>query len=177
MAPDAADDAAPRLPAILATLRRFAREAGAARVALVLDQGAALPAAVVDCPADGPVEIAEGGEVRVLGQPDALAGEPLGRVHVHALPPFEVDSGTGELRGILGGLDSYGRAVRELATLFPGRSAVTVEWETTDPAAPLSLAARGGDEPMALALGEAQFDLPEGFPAPGRGEAPGDAAA
>jgi len=76
---------------------------------------------------------------------------------------------------MLGGLDSYGRAVRELASLFPGRSAVSVEWETSDPAAPLSLAARG-DEPMLLALGEAQFDLPESFPAPGRDEPPLSAA-
>ncbi len=162
------DESAPRLPSIVATLRSFARRAGARRVVLALDQGAALPTAVVDCPPDGPLEIAEGEEVRVIERPDALAGEPLGEPHVHALPPFEIDAETGELRGMIGGLDSYGRAVRELAMLFPGHSAVTVEWESTDPAAPLALAARG-EEPMVLALGEAQFELPEGFPAPGGG--------
>lgn len=166
-----ADEEAPRLPAIVATLREFGRAAGARKVVLVLDQGAQLPAAVLDCPPDGPLEVAEGDEVRVIERPDALAGEPLGHPHVHALPPFEVDVETGELRGMLGGLDSYGRAVRELASLFPGRSAVTVEWDTSDPAAPLSLAARGG-EPMLLALGDARFELPDGFPAPGRGEEP-----
>lgn len=171
MGEGAAEEGAPRLPAIVATLRAFGRAAGARTVVLVLDQGEQLPAAVLDCPPDGPLELAEGDEARVIECPDALAGEPLGRPHVHALPPFEVDVETGELRGMLGGLDSYGRAVRELASLFPGRSAVTVEWETSDPDAPLSLAARGG-EPMLLALGEARFELPEGFPAPGRGDPP-----
>lgn len=171
MPPGREDDDAPRLPAIVATLRGFAGRSGARRVVLALDQGGSLPTAVVDCPADGPLEIAEGDEVRLIERPDALAGEPLGEPHVHALPPFEVDAQTGELRGVLGGLDSYGRAVRELALLFPGRSAVTVEWGTTDPGISLSLAARGS-EPMALALGEAQFELPEGFPAPGRGGPP-----
>lgn len=74
------------------------------------------------------------------------------------LPPFEVDPATGQVAGVLGGLEMLGRALRELAALLPGRSVVAAEYETTDPACVLGLAARSG-EPVVVLLGEHEFEL------------------
>jgi len=157
------DRGAARLPAVLATLRSFAARAGATRVTLLYDQGGDLPPALVDCPNTGPVVVGEGEEQRAIADPDALGGRALGEPHVHALPPFDVDAAEGRITAPLGALESHGRAVRDLGALFGGRSAVSVEWPTTDPEAPLTLASRAG-EPMVAALGDAQFDLPDGWP-------------
>lgn len=151
------------LGTVVATLRAFVERAGAESAVLVLDQGDDLAPAVVDCPAQGAVEISEGAEGIVLERPDALAGEPLAVPDVRSFSPFDVDVESGQVSGPLGALDHLGRAVRDLAALFPGRSAVTVTFASSDPAAPLSLAARRG-EPMVLALGEEQFDPPAGWP-------------
>lgn len=154
---------APSLATVLATLRAFVTQAGAEQAVLVLDQGEDVLPAVVLCPAQGEAEISEGEESVLVRDPEAASGTPLPLPEVRAFPPLSVDASRGQLTGPLGAFEHLGRAVRDLAGAFPGRSVLTVAWESTDPAAPVLLAARRGEE-MVLALGEEQFELPAGWP-------------
>ncbi len=157
------EEAREQIARIAVTLRRFVREAGALGATLLLDQGVDLPVLVVECPAVGPVLLAEGEKVVQLDA-DRLAAEPLLTPEVKALPPFEVDVVRAEITSPLGGVEHHARAVRELAGAFPGRSVLSVAFATTDPETPLTIAARTGD-PLVLALGEdEQFEMPAGWP-------------
>jgi hypothetical protein len=112
---------------------------------------------VVDCDATGAVEVEEGGEVRVL--PAASGAPPLVVPHVHALPAMDVDPASGQVTGTIGGLQHLAGAVGELAAALGGRSVATVQFETTDPDAPLAVSARPGEPPV-FALGDETFALP-----------------
>jgi len=159
-----AEQAREQLAQVAVTLRRFVHAAGALEATLLLDQGAELPVLVVECPAVGPVLLAEGEDVVQLDA-DRLAAEPLLEPAVKALPPFEVDAVRAEITSPLGGVEHHARAVRELAGAFPGRSVLSVAFATTDVETPLTIAARTGD-PLVLALGEGeQFEMPPGWPA------------
>ncbi|MBS1870749.1 MAG: hypothetical protein JSS99_13925 [Actinobacteria bacterium] len=157
MAPPA-EEARELIAQLAVTLRRFVHAAGALEATLLLDQGAELPALVVECPAVGPVLLAEGEEVVQLDA-DRLAAEPLPLPEVKALPPFEVDAERAQITSLIGGVEHHARAVRALAELFPGRSVLSVQFPTTDVETPLTIAARAG-EPVVLALGEETFELP-----------------
>lgn len=162
MAP--AEEAREQIAQIVVTLRAFVHAAGALAATLLLDQGGEVPPLAVECPAVGPVVLAEGEEVVQLDA-DRLAAEPLPLPEVRELPPFEVDAVRAEITSPLGGVEHHARAVRELAGAFRGRSVLAVQFATTDPEVPLTLAARAGD-PMVLALGEnEQFEMPPGWPA------------
>ncbi len=120
---------------------------------------------MVECPAVGPVLLAEGEEVVQLDA-DRLVAEPLSLPDVKALPPFEVDAVRAEITAPLGGVEHQARAVRAVAELFPGRSVLSVTFATTDVDAPLRIAARPGD-PMVLGLGaEEQFEMAQDWPGP-----------
>jgi hypothetical protein len=56
-------------------------------------------------------------------------------------------------------------ALLQLTGSFPGRSVVSATFLTDDPERPLQLTARAGD-PLVASLGEQQFELPAGWPAP-----------
>jgi len=155
---EAVEQARERIARIAATLRAFVHEAGALEVTLLLDQGAEMPPLVVECPAVGPLLLAEGEQVVQLDA-DRLAAEPLPLPAVRALPPFEVDAVREQITAPLGGVEHQARAVRELAEAFPGRSVLSVRFATTDIETPLTIAARTGD-PVVLALGEETFELP-----------------
>jgi hypothetical protein len=160
---DAVEQARERIAQIAATLRAFVHASGALGATLLLDQGAALPLLAVECPAVGPVLLAEGEDVVQLDA-DRLAAAPLPLPAVKALPPFEVDAVRAEITSPLGGVEHQARAVRELAEAFPGRSVLSVEFATTDVVTPLTIAARAGD-PLVLALGEdEQFEMPAEWP-------------
>ena len=157
------EEAREQIAQIVVTLRAFVHEAGALEATLLLDQGAEVPPLVVECPAVGPVLLAEGEQIVQLDA-DRLAAEPLVLPEVRALPPFEVDAVRAEVTSPLGGVEHHARAVRELAQAFPGRSVLAVQFATTDLDTPLTLAARPGD-PLVLALGEdEQFEMPAGWP-------------
>ncbi len=156
------DDAREAIAQISVTLRAFVVAAGALEATLLLDQGAEVPPLVVECPAAGPVTLAEGEEIVQLDA-DRLAADPLPLPDVRSLPPFEVNAVRAEVTAPLGGVEHHARAVRELADAFPGRSALVVTFATTDAETPLRLAARR-DEPMVLALGEEQFEMGAGWP-------------
>ncbi|HST43475.1 MAG TPA: hypothetical protein VLK58_28370 [Conexibacter sp.] len=157
------------------TLRAFAQAAGAEAAILLLDRGDGGQPFVVEAPADGPVVLAEGEHVVEL-DPARLAADPLPLPPVRAYGPFEVgglrralagfaapDAVNGELAPPDEGLTQLARAVCQLVAVFPGRSVLTATFPTTDPDLPLHLAARAGD-PLVLALGERQFELPPGWP-------------
>lgn len=158
-----AEEARERIAQLAVTLRRFVHAAGALEATLLLDQGEAAPL-VVECPAAGPVLLAEA-EAVVQLDADRLAAEPLPLPEAKPLGPFEVDAVRAEITAPLGGVEHQARAVRDLAGLFPGRSVLSVAFATSEPETPLTIAARAG-EPLVLGLGgEEQFEMPAGWPA------------
>jgi hypothetical protein len=157
------EEARERIAQIAVTLRRFVHASGALEATLLLDQGAESPVLVAECPAVGPVLLAEGEEVVQLDV-DRLVAEPLPLPEVKALPPFEIDAVRAEITSPLGGVEHHARGVRTVAELFPGRSVLSVTFATTDVDTPLMIAARAGD-PLVLALGEEdQFEMPPQWP-------------
>lgn len=157
-----AEEARDRIAQIAVTLRTFVHASGALEATLLLDQGAEAPPLAVECPAVGPVLMAEGEEVVQLDA-DRLAAQPLPLPEVRELPPFEVDAVRAEITGPLGGVEHQARAVRETVELFPGRSVLSVTFATTDAETPLTIAARSGD-PLVLALAEEQFEMAPNWP-------------
>jgi hypothetical protein len=141
---------APPLDAVAATLREFVARAGALRAVALLDRGAGAAPIVIDCDGAGLVEVEEGGEVRDMTAASHAA--PLALVHVHALPAMDVDPASGDVTGTIGGLQHLAGAVGEL-------SVATVQFQTSDPDAPLAVSARPGEPPV-FALGDETFALP-----------------
>ena len=141
---------------VAATLDAFLSAAGAERAAAVLDRE---PAALVQCGGEGAASVTERDEERAL----VPAGDPLPLPHVHAFAPFDVDAARAEVAGPPGAVAHLAGAVRELSRRLGGRSVLTVEWTTSDPDAPLTLAARG-DDPVVVALGDETFEMPPGWP-------------
>lgn len=148
---------APPLDAVGVTLREFVARAGALRAVALLDRGEGAAPVVVDCDAAGAVEIEESGEVRELAAVSGAAA--LALVHVHALPAMEVDPASGQVTGTIGGLQHLAGAVGELAAALGGRSVATVQFQTSNPDAPLAVSARPGESPV-FALGNETFALP-----------------
>lgn len=183
-----------RIATIAVTLRAFARASGAEAAMLLLDRGESGQPFVVECPADGPVVLAEG-EQAVELDPDRLAADPL---ELPALPaPPATCFGPESLRPALAASASaspsastaasppqaagdapparvdaaalahaaaLASAMRALVALFPGRSVLTATFPTADEETPFHLAVRSGD-PIVAALGRQQYELPAGWPA------------
>ncbi|MBI5104820.1 MAG: hypothetical protein HZB46_07525 [Solirubrobacterales bacterium] len=153
------------LDPVIVTLRDVLHRSGALRVAAVVDLGAAGAsdpdaAAVVDVGRLLPVEVQVGDRKVHLPHALELDARPLGHVDVRQLPPFEVDPSSGEVVGTIGGLQHLGEAARELVALLGGRSVALLQVPTTTPDLPLTLTARIG-EPVLVAIGEEEFELPE----------------
>lgn len=139
----------------VALARELLHGCGALRVSVALD---AQPPAIVACTRFGPIVVHEDGGTRELPH-DAASDVALPALpFMHQVPPFEVDAQSGAVAGVLGGLEMLGRAVRDVAALLPGTSVVAADFETTDPAAPLGLAARPG-EPVVVLAGELELEL------------------
>jgi hypothetical protein len=145
------------LDPVVVLLREFLHRAGAVRALAIVD----LPGdpALVDCVQLQPIEVTVGDRSVVLPHTVELDAPALPVPHVTQLPPFEVKAQEGEVASPLGGLEHYARAVSALATAVPGaRSIAMATWSTSDPEAPLSITARGG-EPFIVSLGEEQWEL------------------
>lgn len=140
----------------VALARELLHRSGALRVSIALD---ATPPAVVECERFGPIIVHDqSGELELPHAAGADESAPADLPLIRRLPPFEVDAGSGEIAGVLGGLEMLGRAVRGLAALLAGRSVVAAEYETTDPDTVLGLAGRAGEAVVVL-LGEHEFEL------------------
>ncbi|MGI8580332.1 MAG: hypothetical protein ACR2K9_07285 [Solirubrobacteraceae bacterium] len=148
----------PETGAYVATLRALLEGAGALRAVALVDRGEAAPL-VVDVSADGVVELVDGERTIALAEDAYSDDAPIpGLPPLREHPPMEIDADEGTVSGPLGALDHMARGIRDAAALFPGRTVLTVGFETSDPGTPMFLAAREG-EPMVVALGERQFEL------------------
>jgi hypothetical protein len=160
----------PDLAQAVATLRTLLERTNALRAVLMLDRGEGLEPVVVDCLADGEAEVARGEDAVAWEGPDDAPPLPLPD-HIHPFPPLEVDLAGEEpsVQAPMGMLDHVARAVKESGALFPERSVLMVGFESTEPEAPVYLAARQG-EPLVLSVGEAEYEMPPEWPGePGLG--------
>lgn len=164
---DVVSTVGPALDEVIALLREFLHRTGAVRAVALVDRPGEAPA-VVDCGRLMPIEVDLGERLVHLPHAvelDATAPELPG--HLRQLPPFEADPDSGEVTSIVGGLQHAVAAVRALAELLGGRNVALAQWPTTPTDAQLSISARAdGSEPPLLALGEEEFELPEGFEEP-----------
>jgi hypothetical protein len=142
--------------AVAATLAGFLAGSGARSATAVLDTGAG--PVLVECDATDGAWVTEGEEPR-----PAMPAAPLPLPHMHAFELIEVDADRAEITAPMGAVAHLAGATAELARTLGGRSVLTAEFATTDPVAPLTIAARPG-EPIVLAIGEEQFAMPERWP-------------
>ncbi len=157
------------------TLREFLHRSTAARAIAVVDREPGIGPAVVDCGRFEAIEVDLGDRIVRLPHDAPLDAVAPPLPEVKPIPPFEVDSRTGEVTGTIGGLEHLVDAVGSLADALGAGSVAMAVFATTDPANPLSVSCRaGGAESPVVAIGDEPFELP---PAPGNGPAPGDAAA
>jgi hypothetical protein len=139
----------------VALAREILHRTGALRVSVALDRS---EPAVIECPRLRPIVVREGDAERELPHDAASDVELPELPEMVQFPPFEVYSDTGEVAGMIGGLQLLGRAVLGAAELLPGRSVVAAEYETTSAETPMGLAARAG-EPIIVLLGDDEFEL------------------
>ncbi|MGH2841111.1 MAG: hypothetical protein ACRDKY_09845 [Solirubrobacteraceae bacterium] len=145
----------PELALAVALARELLHGSGALLVSVALDR--AQPA-LIECARLRAIIVREADQERELPH-DAAADIDLPELPLmRQLPPMEVDPDTGKVAGVIGGIDMLGRAVHDIAGLLPGGTVVAAEYETTDPDAPLGLAARRG-EPVVVLLGDDEFEL------------------
>ena len=142
----------------VAVLREFVHRSGALRVSALLDRGEGTPPAVVQTGRLSPVLATEGRRVRRMAHTQELAVTIPALPEVRQLPAMDVDADTGQVTGVLGGLEHLAGAVRGLAELLGGRTAVAAEFESTDPGTPLGIVARHG-EAVVVMLGDETFAL------------------
>jgi hypothetical protein len=151
------------LDEVVVLLREFLHRSGAVRAVAVVDREPGQAPAIVDCGRLLPIEVDFGGERTVhlphAQQLDATAPElpPM-----RQLPPFDVDAAQGTVASPIGGLQHLADATRALAEALGGRNVALAQFATTDPGTPLALTARAdGSEPLVVALGDEEFELPD----------------
>lgn len=146
-----------RTSVLVATARDFAERAQASRVVLLVDRGDDRPATMLEWD-EGSLELVEDG---VPGVPpdDPDLPLPLGDLRPPPASAVHVHAEAGELHAPVGAIGHLADALLDLAAALGGRSVATAEWTTADPEQPLTLAARAG-EPVIVALGDDQFELP-----------------
>lgn len=149
---------ADRLAQTVATLREFARRAGARRATALLDAGDEGGPVLVDCTPDGPVELEpDPGPLPAVADPLPLPPA------LRPAAPMRVDPATGRIDSRLGELERLAAGVRTLAGLLGGLSVATAEFATAEDGPAMTICARVG-EPIVIALGERTFEAPEGWP-------------
>ena len=147
------------------TLREFLHRSTASRAIAVVDREPGVGPAVVDCGRFEAIEVDLGDRTVRLPHDAPLDAVAPPLPEVKPIPPFEVDSRTGEVTGAIGGLEHLVDAVGSLADALGAGSVAMAVFATTDPENPLSVSCRaGGAEQPVVAIGEEPFELP---PAPG----------
>jgi hypothetical protein len=152
----------PRHAEAVATARTFAARAGAQRVVLLVDRGPESEALMVDCAADGAVEVTADGRTWTLAAGSAVPARPHPLPQLRATPAtaLSVDSEAGRISAPIGVVRQLADGLLALARAFGGRSVASAEFATSDPDLPITLAARDG-EPLVLSAGGREFELPE----------------
>jgi hypothetical protein len=156
------EDALARHGEAVATVRAFTRQAGALRVVLLVDSGDGSAATMLDCGADGALELAEQDERWTVPADVPVSAAPRQLPELRPPPPtaLTIDPLSGELEAPLGVVANLARGVLGLAAAFGGRSVATADFATRDPEMPITIAAREG-EPLVLAAGDRRFVLPD----------------
>jgi hypothetical protein len=115
---------------------------------------------MVDCDAEGEVEVTDGDTVAVVPADAPTSNPPADLPDVRAIPAtaISVDTVTNELAAPLGAIEHVADALTRLAGRLGRRSVATAELATSDPHTPITLAAREG-EPAILAVGEDEYTL------------------
>jgi hypothetical protein len=153
------------LDTVVVALREFLHRSGAVRAVAVVDREPGEGPAVIDCGRLAPVEVDLGGRRVYLPHGIELDASAPELPPLRQLPPFDVDAGTGEVAGPVGGLEHVVDGVRALASALGGRNVALVQFETSDPEVPLSITARAeAGEPLVLSLGEEEFEMEPGWP-------------
>jgi hypothetical protein len=153
------------LDATVVLVREFLHRSGAIRAVALVAGEPGEGTAVVDCGRLLPIEVEAGGRTVALPHSIDLDAEPPPLPSVRQFAPFEVDAAEAQIAGPPGAVAHLASAVRELAGLLGGRNVAMVQFETSDPDAPLAITARaGGEDPLVLALGEQEFEMDPGWP-------------
>jgi hypothetical protein len=146
----------------VATARAFAEHTRATRVVLLIDRGDEASALMVDVDPEGDTEVTDEEELASIPAGALVPADPrpvrAELTHVPATA-ITIDPETGELSAPIGAIEHLAHAVTALAQAFGGRSVATAEFATSDPALPITIAAREGEPPLLSAGGE-QFELP-----------------
>lgn len=158
--PDTAWAAIARHDVALATVRDFADRSGAVRVVVLLDTGDGRTAAVVEATPGGDLRLSEGKQTYDVpaGALDGVLPRPMHPPKPLPASAWQVDPDSGEVAAPLGAVAALGLGVLELATVLAGRTVATADFATRD-GEPVTIAARIG-EPLILAIGDQQFELP-----------------
>jgi hypothetical protein len=145
----------PALAEAIATVRAFQERANALRVVLILE-----PATMIDVAPGEDTEITEGETLTTLPVDAHLPAAPKPLPEIRPVPAsaIAIDVATGELSAPIGTIDHLATSVLSLAGAFGGRSVASAEFATSDPAMPITLAAREGER-VVLGAGDAQFEL------------------
>ena len=152
----------------LATVRDFCERSGAVRVVVLLDTGDGRTATVVEAEPGGPMRLTDGDRTYEVPA-DALDGvlpRPMEPPRPLPASAWHVDPETGEVAAPLGAVAALALGVLELAAVLRGRTVATADFATRD-GEPVTIAARVG-EPLVLAVGDHQFELPVPQPPPER---------
>jgi hypothetical protein len=145
---------------VAATVRAFAARSGARRVVLLLDRGDPAAPAMLECAADGTLELTEGGRTSRVSAETSATPLPLPEIRPAPASALFLDPDTGELEAPLGAISNMARAVLGLARAAGGRSVATAEFATRVADVDLTIAAREG-EPLVVAAGDRRFQFPE----------------
>jgi hypothetical protein len=148
-----------RTAVVVATVRDFAERAAAQRVVSLVDRGDERAATMLEW-LGGAVELVEDG-IPVVPPEEPVAPLPLGDLRPPPASAVHVHAEAGELHAPIGVIGHLADALMDLATALGGRSVASAEWPTADASRPLTLAARAG-EPVVVAIGDDQFELPPG---------------
>ena len=147
-----------QLATACATVRAFAEGAGAVRVVLLLDSGDPAAPVLVELDAGG-LEVTADGVTLPYAVPEDAAPMPLPPLRPVPATAVSADAETGELSAPLGSVQLLADSVLALARAAGGRSVATATFPTADPATPLTVAARVGDD-VVLDLAGRHFALP-----------------
>lgn len=142
----------------IALARELLHGTGALQVSILQDPGedGGEPAAVRAVRLGGIQVVDADGQERELAH-GAVPNVALPMLpEMKQLPAMDIDAAEGKVIGAIGGLDMLADAVTQIASLVGGRSVVAADYETTDPARPLGIAARIG-EPVVVLLGDDEF--------------------
>jgi hypothetical protein len=149
------------LDSVVVLLREFLHRSGALRAVALVEGAPGEQPAVVDCARLTPIEVDLGERRVALPHALELDAPAPDLPEVRRLPPFDVDRAEATISAPLGGVGHLADGVAALAARLGGRNVAMVQFETTDPGAPLAFTARAdASEAIVVALGDDEYELP-----------------